>query len=62
MAGHVKRFGSSVLPGTTMEKSAVYVPLVAGDQARGLITLINVDREHAFSDSDVRLLQTLADA
>ena len=62
MAGHVQRFGSSVLPGTTMEKSAVYVPLVAGDQARGLITLINVDHEHAFGESDVRLLQTLANA
>ena len=43
-----------------MEKSAVYVPLVAGDQARGLINLIDMEREHAFSDSDVRLLQTLA--
>jgi GAF domain-containing protein len=62
MAGHVQRFGSSVLPGTTMEKSAVYVPLVAGDQARGLITLINAEREHAFGESDVRLLQTLAKA
>ena len=29
--------------------------LVAGDQARGLINLINMEREHAFSDSDVRL-------
>jgi GAF domain-containing protein/CheY-like chemotaxis protein len=62
MAGQVEKYGSSVLPGTTMEKSAVYVPLVSGDQARGLITLINVEREHAFGDSDVRLLQTLAGA
>ncbi len=29
--------GSDILPGTQMEKSAVYVPLVAGDQARGVI-------------------------
>src|SRR6202022_4544606 len=35
-------------------------PMVAGDQARGLIKLIDMDREHAFSASDVRLLQTLA--
>ena len=62
MAGHVEQFGSKVLPGTTMEKSAVYVPMVAGDQARGLITLINTEREHAFSESDVRLLQTLANS
>ena len=38
------------------------MPLVAGDQARGLITLIDMEREHAFSDSDVRLLQTLANS
>ena len=62
MARHVEAYGSSVLPGMQMDKSAVYVPLVAGDQARGLINLIDIEREHAFSDSDVRLLQTLANA
>ena len=45
-----------------MEKSAVYVPLVAGDQARGVIGLMDMEHEHAFSDSDVRLLQTLANS
>jgi len=62
MARHYERYGSSVLPGTKMEKSAVYVPLVAGDQARGLVSLLNMEHEHAFSDSDMRLLQTLANA
>jgi GAF domain-containing protein/CheY-like chemotaxis protein len=62
MARHVEAFGSSVLPGTQMEKSAVYVPLIAGDQARGLINLIDMEREHAFSESDVRLLQTLSNS
>src|SRR6266496_1734748 len=38
------------------------VPLVAGDQARGIIRLMNMEHEHAFSDSDVRLLQTLANS
>ena len=60
MAREMEAYGSFVFPGTKAEKSAVYVPLVAGDQARGLIKLIDFDREHAFSDSDVRLLQTLA--
>ena len=41
-------------------KSALYVPLIIGDEARGLITIQNIDREHAFSDSDFRLLTTLA--
>src|SRR5207244_3183653 len=48
------RYGSFTLPGTADEKSAVYVPLVSGDQARGLISLVDTKREHAFSDSDVR--------
>src|SRR4030095_14981869 len=57
-----KKYGSFTVPGTKDDKSAVYVPLVAGDQARGLISLIDIDREHAFSDSDIRLLQTLANS
>ncbi|HYT96723.1 MAG TPA: GAF domain-containing protein, partial [Casimicrobiaceae bacterium] len=56
------RYGSFTLPGTADEKSAVYVPLVIGDQGRGLISLLDTKREHAFSDSDVRLLQTLANS
>ena len=40
--------------------SVVYAPLVVGDEARGVITLQNLDREHAFSDGDVRLLTTMA--
>ncbi len=54
--------GSFILPGTLSERSAVYVPLVVGDQCRGLITLSDFEREHAFTPSDVRLLQTLANA
>jgi len=62
MADAATRHGSFVLPGTLMEKSALFVPLVAGDQARGLINLIDVERENAYSASDVRLLQTLANS
>ena len=36
------------------------VPLVVGDEARGVIALENIDRENAFSESDLRLLSTLA--
>ena len=32
----------------------------AGSSGRGWISLQNLDREHAFSDSDVQLLSTLA--
>jgi GAF domain-containing protein/CheY-like chemotaxis protein/HPt (histidine-containing phosphotransfer) domain-containing protein len=41
-------------------KSAIFVPLVIGDRATGVISLQNLDREHAFSEADVRLLRTLA--
>ncbi|MEO6578422.1 MAG: GAF domain-containing protein, partial [Candidatus Limnocylindria bacterium] len=41
-------------------KSALFVPLVVGDEARGVISLQNLDREHAFTDSDLRVLTTLA--
>ncbi|HSS69183.1 MAG TPA: GAF domain-containing protein [Casimicrobiaceae bacterium] len=47
-------------PDALHPKSSVYVPLVAGDRALGLIALNDMKREHAFSDSHVRLLQTLA--
>src|SRR5205823_9418674 len=43
-----------------MSKSELLVPLLVGGEARGLIQLSSIEREHAFSESDVRLLQTLA--
>ncbi len=57
-----KKYGSYILPGTGDSKSELFVPLILGGQARGLINLSNYEREHAFSDSDVRLLQTLANS
>jgi len=58
----VRRYGSFTMKGSSDEKCCVFVPLVVGEQARGLIHLMNCEREHAFSDSDVRLLQTLANS
>ena len=60
MAEQITKYGASTIPGTQMEKSALYVPLVWGDEARGLVSISDYQREYAFSDSDVRLLQTLA--
>jgi len=51
--------GQNVVQGE-MPKAMVYVPLIVGDEARGVISLQNLDREHAFSEGDVRLLTTLA--
>src|SRR5258705_6977551 len=36
------------------------MPLVIAGEAIGRISLQNIDREHAFSDADVRLLTTIA--
>ena len=44
MAEELEKYGSFILPGSTMEKSAVYVPLIVGDQARGLIVLSNYEQ------------------
>ncbi|MEA2678184.1 MAG: hypothetical protein QOJ81_2325 [Chloroflexota bacterium] len=53
--------------GTTMNviqgepsKSVVLAPLIRGGSAFGHISLQNLDRTHAFSEADVRLLTTLA--
>ncbi|HET7647812.1 MAG TPA: GAF domain-containing protein, partial [Gaiellaceae bacterium] len=40
--------------------SLLVAPLVTGDEVRGRISLQNLDRTHAFSDDDLRLLTTLA--
>jgi uncharacterized protein YigA (DUF484 family) len=54
------KFHTHLLYGNEMPKSMVLVPLVIGNQARGTIDLTNMDHEHAYSNADVRLLETLA--
>ncbi|MBK8141011.1 MAG: GAF domain-containing protein [Chitinophagaceae bacterium] len=53
-------FGIKPVPGTQPPKSAVYVPMLIGDKVTGFVSLQNIDKENAFSDSDLRLLETLA--
>ncbi len=48
--------------GTQLPKSAVWVPLLVEKTITGYISLQNVDRENAFTESDVRLLTTLANS
>ena len=40
----------------------MFVPLIASGIVTGFISLQNVDRENAFNESDVRLLETLANS
>ncbi|MES2881236.1 MAG: GAF domain-containing protein, partial [Bacteroidota bacterium] len=57
-----KWFGKNVLPGTKVMKSGLFVPLVVGSNVTSYISLQNVDTENAFSELDVRLLETLANS
>ncbi len=50
------------VPGTKMPQTAVFMPLLVGDQVRGYISLQNLDRPFAFSGSDVNLLSTLSNS
>jgi GAF domain-containing protein/DNA-binding response OmpR family regulator len=51
-----------IVPGTQVPRSSVFVPLIVNNEVKGSVTLQNVDRENAFSESDVRLLQTFANS
>ena len=50
VADAAERTATRVLAGE-MPKSLLFVPLVAGGRATGVISLQNLDREHAFTDS-----------
>jgi signal transduction histidine kinase/DNA-binding response OmpR family regulator/putative methionine-R-sulfoxide reductase with GAF domain len=41
-------------------QSAIFTPMLVGDEVLGVISLQNLDREYAFDDRDVSLLSTIA--
>jgi len=43
-------------------KSVLYIPLLAEGKAKGVISIQNMEHENAFTDADVRFLQTLVNA
>ncbi|TAH48926.1 MAG: GAF domain-containing protein, partial [Chloroflexota bacterium] len=55
-------WGIKTIPGTDPAKSFLAVPLIMDGEIKGTITLQDIDREYAFSESDVRLLETLANS
>ncbi|HVK97216.1 MAG TPA: GAF domain-containing protein, partial [Flavisolibacter sp.] len=57
----IKYGGTGVTAGQP-PKSAVFVPMIVGDEVKGSVSLQNVDKENAFSDSDIRLLTTLTNS
>ncbi len=56
------RYGGYTVEGTAIEKAVAIVPLLTPEQVLGLIYIVDLEREHAFSESDIRLLETLANA
>ncbi|MEO5648178.1 MAG: GAF domain-containing protein, partial [Chitinophagaceae bacterium] len=58
----MKELGESSVTEGLPVKSAVFVPMIAGDMVKGSISLQNVERENAFNESDLRLLTTLTNS
>ena len=55
-----ERYGNPFVLSGEPVKSALFVPLVVGGRATGVVSLQNLDRDHAFTESDQQLLETLA--
>ncbi len=53
-------YGLRTVPGTDTSKTILNVPIIGSDRVIGSIILENYEREHAYTDADVRLLQTVA--
>ncbi|HVZ95359.1 MAG TPA: GAF domain-containing protein [Chitinophagaceae bacterium] len=53
--------GSGVSKGLP-PKSAIFVPMMAGDSVRGSVSLQNVEKENAFTASDLRVITTLTNS
>lgn len=54
-------YGNPLLSGE-WPKSALFVPLLVDGKTRGVISIQNLEYENAFTCSDVRLLQTMANS
>jgi GAF domain-containing protein/CheY-like chemotaxis protein len=48
------------VPGTDQSRSLISVPVISGDRVLGLINMENYEREHAYGESETRLLTTIA--
>jgi GAF domain-containing protein len=49
-------------PGSSVGKSFLGVPFTVGDTILGALSIHDLDKEYAFSESDMRLMQTLANS
>ena len=51
-----------VIPGTELPKTWLGVPMVVGNEVKGIVSLQNLDKGNAFSPNDIRLLITLTNS
>ena len=58
--GVTRRYGDSTIPGTESPKSVIFAPMIVGDTVSGYLSIQNIDRYDAFTEANLRLLQTLA--
>ncbi len=54
--------GNLTIPGTDRSKCLIMVPIMLGNIAKGLILIENYERENAFTESEIRLLTTIANS
>ncbi len=43
-------------------KSAIFIPMIVGDTVMGSVSIQNTERENAYNESDIRLLNTLTNS
>ncbi len=51
--------GLGAMPGTAQSKSLVIAPIIGSDRVLGMISMENYAREHAFGESELRVLSTV---
>jgi len=54
------RLGQPTLPGTITPRSWLGVPILVGNDVTGILSVQNLEKENAFDETDVRLLETFA--
>jgi signal transduction histidine kinase/DNA-binding response OmpR family regulator len=60
LVGRMAEHGEPGIMSGEQPQSVLFAPLLVAGRATGVISLQNLDHEHAFSESDVRVLTTLA--
>src|SRR5262249_36081807 len=58
--GELYEASGDPIPGTDMPKSGVLVPIKGSDRILGALQLENHEREYAYGEAEVRLLETVA--